>query len=113
MAMVTPHHLRGTLPGIACHFMLSPYLSGGSTVQKSILLVQAPVVGRWSDAYGRKPFLILSFACGGAQVIVLLLYITRGTSLLWYFPAQARPSLLVPLWYSQYHKNIQCTLKLR
>ena len=58
-------------------------------IDVSNLLVQAPVVGHWSDAYGRKPFLILSFACGGAQVFVLLLYITRGTSLLWYFPAQA------------------------
>lgn len=51
-------------------------------------LLQAPVVGRWSDAYGRKPFLVLSFACGGAQVVALLLSITMGTSLFWYFPAQ-------------------------
>ena len=49
---------------------------------------QAPVIGRWSDAYGRKPFLVLSFTCGGAQVVALLLYITMGTSLFWYFPAQ-------------------------
>jgi len=50
--------------------------------------VQAPVVGRWSDGYGRKPFLILSFLCGGAQVFALLGYLTLGTSLFWIFPAQ-------------------------
>ena len=56
--------------------------------------MQAPVVGRWSDAYGRKPFLVLSFACGGAQVVALLLYITWGTSLFWYFPASVRLPIL-------------------
>ena len=40
---------------------------------------QAPVVGRWSDGYGRKPFLILSFLCGGAQVFALLAYLKLGT----------------------------------
>jgi MFS family permease len=57
--------------------------------------MQAPVVGRWSDAYGRKPFLVLSFACGGAQVVALLLYITWGTSLFWYFPASVRLPILI------------------
>ena len=47
------------------------------------------MVGRWSDAYGRKPFLLLSFLCGGAQVFALLTYLTLGTSLFWMFPAQA------------------------
>ena len=51
--------------------------------------VQAPVVGRWSDWYGRKPFLLLSFLCGGAQVFALLSYLTLGTSLFFMFPAQA------------------------
>jgi MFS family permease len=51
---------------------------------------QAPVVGRWSDAYGRKRFMLLSLGCSAAQIVALLLYITRGTSLFWFFPAQAR-----------------------
>lgn len=57
------------------------------------------MVGRWSDGYGRKPFLILSFLCGGAQVFALLAYLKLGTSLFWMFPAQASCSaiLLVPL----------------
>ena len=50
------------------------------------------MVGRWSDAYGRKPFLLLSFLCGGAQVFALLSYLTLGTSLFWMFPAQASSS---------------------
>ncbi|CAL8465277.1 g4812 [Coccomyxa elongata] len=72
------------------HAQVVTWSSWADFVANSVLaFFMAPVVGRWSDAYGRKPFLILSFACGGAQVIVLLLYITWGTSLLWYFPAQA------------------------
>ena len=58
--------------------------------------VQAPMVGRWSDAYGRKPFLLLSFLCGGAQVFALLTYLTLGTSLFWMFPAQASSGSNLP-----------------
>jgi len=48
-------------------------------------------VGRLSDARGRKPFLLLSFLCSGAQAVAMLLYLRCGVSLLWFFPAQARP----------------------
>ncbi|KAK9826348.1 hypothetical protein WJX81_000370 [Elliptochloris bilobata] len=49
----------------------------------------SPVVGRMSDAHGRKPFLLLSFLCSGAQAVAMLLYLRCGVSLLWFFPAQA------------------------
>ena len=48
-------------------------------------------MGRLSDARGRKPFLLLSFLCSGAQAVAMLLYLRCGVSLLWFFPAQARP----------------------
>jgi len=51
---------------------------------------QSPLVGRLSDARGRKPFLLLSFLCSGAQAVAMLLYLRCGVSLLWFFPAQAR-----------------------
>lgn len=50
-------------------------------------LAQAPVVGRWSDAYGRKAFMLLSLVCSAAQIVAMLLYIRLGTSLFWVFPA--------------------------
>lgn len=50
-------------------------------------MAQAPVVGRWSDAFGRKLFMLLSLVCSGAQVVAMLLYIRLGTSLFWVFPA--------------------------
>ncbi|EIE23230.1 MFS general substrate transporter [Coccomyxa subellipsoidea C-169] len=72
------------------HAQVVTWSSWSDFVANSVLaFFMAPVVGRWSDAYGRKPFLVLSFACGGAQVVALLLYITWGTSLFWYFPASA------------------------
>ena len=45
-------------------------------------------MGRMSDARGRKPFLLLSFLCSGAQAVAMLLYLRCGVSLLWFFPAQ-------------------------
>ena len=45
-------------------------------------------MGRLSDARGRKPFLLLSFLCSGAQAVAMLLYVRCGVSLLWFFPAQ-------------------------
>ena len=53
-------------------------------------------MGRLSDARGRKPFLLLSFLCSGAQAVAMLLYLRCGVSLLWFFPAQVRPPALGP-----------------
>lgn len=50
--------------------------------------MQAPLVGRWSDAYGRKPFLIICFALASLPVLVLVLHMRYNISLLFYFPAQ-------------------------
>lgn len=54
------------------------------------------MVGRLSDARGRKPFLLLSFLCSGAQAVAMLLYLRCGVSLLWFFPAQVSWPALGP-----------------
>lgn len=50
---------------------------------------QAPLVGRWSDAYGRKPFLIICFLLASLPVLVLVLHMCYQLPLYFYFPAQA------------------------
>ena len=45
------------------------------------------MVGRWSDAYGRKVFMLLSLVCSAAQIVAMLLYILLDISLFWVFPA--------------------------
>ena len=62
-------------------------------------------MGRLSDAHGRKPFLLLSFLCSGAQAVAMLLYLRCGVSLLWFFPAQVRwpapgPRMLAGCWHA-------------
>ena len=44
---------------------------------------QSPVVGGWSDATGRKPFLLAALAVGFAPALVLVLDIQFGVSLFW------------------------------
>jgi len=40
-------------------------------------------VGRWSDAHGRKPFMLLAMVFNALPACVLVLYLYFGTSLLW------------------------------
>ena len=47
-------------------------------------------MGRWSDAYGRRPFLVLCFIFAGLPVIVLTLHIQYHISLYYYFPVMVR-----------------------
>jgi MFS family permease len=52
-------------------------------------LLQAPMVGTWSDVLGRRPFLLMSMCLGSLPLGVLLCHLTLGTSLLFYYPASA------------------------
>ena len=54
------------------------------------LLLQAPLVGKFSDAYGRRPFLAATFICASFPVMVLCFHLNFGLSMYFYFPAQAR-----------------------
>jgi MFS family permease len=49
--------------------------------------MQAPMVGTWSDVWGRRPFLLLSMCFGSLPLAVLLCHLKLGTSLLLYYPA--------------------------
>ncbi|KAK9787487.1 hypothetical protein WJX73_002756 [Symbiochloris irregularis] len=53
-----------------------------------LLFLLAPLVGRWSDAYGRKPFLIICFLLASLPVLVLVLHMCYQLPLYFYFPAQ-------------------------
>ena len=44
---------------------------------------QAPLVGRWSDLHGRKPFMLIAMVFSALPACVLVLYLYFGTSLLW------------------------------
>ena len=44
---------------------------------------QSPLVGRWSDVYGRKPFMIVALVFSALPAAVLVCYLHLGTSLLW------------------------------
>ena len=48
-------------------------------------------VGRWSDAYGRKLFLVVCFSFAALPVLILTLHMQYGLSLYFYFPASVRP----------------------
>ena len=49
-------------------------------------------VGRWSDAYGRKPFLVICYSFACLPVLILTLHMQYGLSLYFYFPASVRPT---------------------
>jgi len=51
------------------------------------------MVGRWSDAYGRQPFLVMTFVCASFPVMVLFLNLHFGISMFFYFPAQVTPNV--------------------
>ena len=53
----------------------------------TVSLFLNPAVGTWSDMYGRKPFLILSFSGHLVVMAVLMLYQHTGLELYWYFVA--------------------------
>lgn len=54
----------------------------------NICFLQAPLVGKWSDAYGRQPFLLVTFICSSFPVLVLFFNFNYGLSMYFYFPAQ-------------------------
>mmetsp|Transcript_12814 Transcript_12814/g.38699 ORF Transcript_12814/g.38699 Transcript_12814/m.38699 type:complete len:525 (-) Transcript_12814:561-2135(-) len=59
-----------------------------SFLTNSVLtFVMAPLVGTWSDSFGRRPFLAAAMLLGSGPGMVLLAHLTLGTSLLFYYPA--------------------------
>ncbi|KAK9855166.1 hypothetical protein WJX84_009416 [Apatococcus fuscideae] len=72
------------------HASVVIWQSWSSFVANSLIcFLLAPLVGHWSDTIGRKPFLILAYltACGPA--LVVLLHLTTGLSLYFYYFANA------------------------
>ncbi|DBA82924.1 hypothetical protein WJX77_008143 [Trebouxia sp. C0004] len=64
--------------------------SASSFISNSVLsFALAPMIGSWSDKYGRKPFLIIAFSTASLPLLVILLHLQFGLSMLFYFPAQA------------------------
>ena len=53
-------------------------------------MLQSPMIGNWSDKYGRKPFMVMGFATASLPLLVILLHLQFGVSMLFYFPAQVR-----------------------
>ena len=52
--------------------------------------MQAPLIGRWSDRYGRRPFIAVFLMVASVPPFILAAHINYGLSLYYYFPAQAR-----------------------
>ena len=52
-------------------------------------------MGRWSDAYGRKPFLVICYSFACLPVLILTLHMQYDVSLYFYFPASVRALLLL------------------
>ena len=48
-----------------------------------LLLLLAPVVGHWTDAHGRKPFIVLTCLAAAPPVLCLVLYVQYGVSLMY------------------------------
>ena len=63
---------------------------GAIVVVAALLTLQAPMIGSWSDKYGRKPFLIIAFSTASLPLMVILLHLRFGLSMLFYFPAQVQ-----------------------
>lgn len=89
-------HCEAYLPALepqACrdaHSSVVTYSSFSDFVSNSFLLfLLAPLIGKWSDCYGRQPFLVLTFVCASFPVLVLFFNLNYGLSMYFYFPAQA------------------------
>jgi DHA1 family tetracycline resistance protein-like MFS transporter len=60
------------LPYYAEHFGASPFIIGALTAAYAIgQVIGAPIIGRLSDRYGRKPLLLLSVAGSAASFLVM------------------------------------------
>lgn len=60
--------------------------------QSVVSFLLNPMVGVWSDKYGRRPFLIAGI-CGAAMPIaVIYLHVQRGVSFYWFYPASVATS---------------------
>lgn len=60
--------------------------------QSVVSFLLNPMVGVWSDKYGRRPFLIAGI-CGAAMPIsVIYLHVQHGVSFYWFYPASVATS---------------------
>ena len=62
--------------------------------------MQAPLIGRWSDRYGRRPFIAAFLVVASVPPFILAAHINYGLSLYYYFPAQASSpdAFLMQVW---------------
>ena len=51
---------------------------------------QVPLVGRWSDTFGRKPFLLAAALSAAASLSVVWFHIQLGIHLYWYYVVQVQ-----------------------
>ncbi|KAL4420298.1 hypothetical protein ABPG77_001388 [Micractinium sp. CCAP 211/92] len=53
-----------------------------------VSIVLTPLLGHWSDLHGRKPFILVAQGCACIPLLIVLLHLTSGVSLLWYYVVQ-------------------------
>lgn len=53
-----------------------------------VSIVLTPLLGHWSDLHGRKPFFLVAQACSCIPLTIVLLHLTSGLPLLWYYVVQ-------------------------
>jgi MFS family permease len=77
------------------HADVVQWTSWTSLVANTFLsFIFSPMVGDLSDSYGRKPFIIGGLALSTLPIVVVYMYLTRGLSLLWYYPCNALTSII-------------------
>ena len=63
--------------------MINAYL-----FQPSAADLQVPIVGRWSDVHGRRPFVGMFLTIASVPPILMAAHVNLGMSLYYYFPAE-------------------------
>lgn len=59
-----------------------------SCLSEPKIRLQVPLIGRWSDRYGRRPFLALFLTVAVVPPLLMAAHVNYGLSLYYYFPAQ-------------------------
>jgi hypothetical protein len=68
---------------------------------------QAPMIGAWSDVFGRRPFMVLAMLLASAPILVVMLHLNLGVSLAWYYPfaVSGAYQVLLVVSYSSHFPN--------